>query len=74
MRQNGLRGAHRQTKRRWLTRADEAAPRSADLVERCFVAHAPNQLWVCDLFYLKTREGFVFLAFVKDVFSRMIIG
>jgi putative transposase len=74
MRRHGLRGAQRQAKRRWLTRADEAAPRPADLVERRFVADAPNQLWVCDLFYLKTREGFVFVAFVKDVFSRMIVG
>jgi len=38
------------------------------------VAERPNQLWVCDLTYLKTREGFVYLAFVKDVFSRMIVG
>jgi putative transposase len=74
MRRHGLQGAQRQAKRRWLTRADEAAPRPADLVERRFVAQAPNQLWVCDLTYLKTREGFVFLAFVKDVFSRMIVG
>jgi putative transposase len=74
MRRHGLQGAQRQAKRRWLTQADEAAPRPADLVERRFVAQAPNQFWVCDLTYLKTREGFVFLAFVKDVFSRMIVG
>jgi putative transposase len=74
MRAHGLQGAQRQAKRRWLTQADEAAPRPADLVERRFVAEAPNQLWVCDLTYLKTREGFVYLAFVKDVFSRMIVG
>jgi putative transposase len=74
MRQHGLRGAHPGRKRRWLTVADEAAPRPADLVERRFVADRPNQLWVCDLTYLKTREGFVYLAFAKDVFSRMIVG
>ncbi len=62
MRQHGLQGAQRQAKKRWLTRADEAAPRPADLVERHFVAHAPNQLWVCDLTYLKTYEGFLYLA------------
>ena len=74
MRQHGLQGAQRPVKRRWLTRADEAAPRPADLVERRFEAHAPNQLWVCDLTYLKTFEGFLYLAFVKDVFSRRIVG
>ncbi len=74
MRRHGLKGAQRQAKRRWLTQADEAAPRAADLVERRFVAETPNQLWVCDLTYLKTREGFIYLAFVKDVFSRRIVG
>ncbi len=74
MRQHGLRGAQLGRKRRWLTVADETAPRPADLVERRFVAERPNQLWVCDLTYLKTREGFVYLPFVLDVFSRMIVG
>jgi putative transposase len=73
MRVHGLRGAQ-PGKRRWLTVADETAPRPADLVERRFTAERANQLWVCDLTYLKTREGFVYLAFVKDVFSRMIVG
>jgi putative transposase len=61
-------------KRRWTTVPDEHAQRPADLVDRQFKASAPNQLWVCDLTYLKTREGFVYLAFVKDVFSRMVVG
>jgi putative transposase len=74
MRQHGLCGAQPGRKRRWLTVADESAPRPADLVERRFVAERPNQLWVCDLTYLKTREGFLYLAFVNDVFSRMIVG
>lgn len=74
MRQHGLRGAQPGHRRRWLTVVDEAASRPADLVERRFVADRPNQLWVCDLTYLKTREGFLYLAFVKDVFSRMIVG
>jgi putative transposase len=74
MRRHGLCGAQPGRKRRWLTVADEAAPRPADLVERRFVAERPNELWVCDLSYLKTREGFVYLAFVLDVFSRRIVG
>jgi putative transposase len=74
MRRHGLCGAQPGRKRRWLTVADDAAPRPADLVERRFVADRPNELWVCDLTYLKTREGFVYLAFVLDVFSRMVVG
>lgn len=74
MRRHGLCGAQPGRKRRWLTVADETAPRPADLVERRVVAERPNQLWVCDLSYLKTREGFLYLAFVKDVFSRLIVG
>jgi putative transposase len=74
MRQRGICGAQPGRKRRWLTVSDERAPRPADLVERHFVAERPNQLWVCDLTYLKTREGFIYLAFVLDVYSRMIVG
>jgi putative transposase len=74
MRQHGLRGAQPGRKKRWLTVADDSASRPADLVERRFVAERANQLWVCDLTYLKTREGFVYLAFVLDVFSRRIVG
>jgi putative transposase len=59
MRRHGLGGAQPGRKRRWLTAAGETAPRPADLVERRFHAERPNQLWVCDLTYLKTREGFL---------------
>lgn len=45
-----------------------------DLVNRCFKAKAPNQLWVADITYVRTRSGFVYTAFVTDVFSRMIVG
>ena len=74
MRRHGLCGAQPGRKRHWLTVADDTAPRPADLVERRYIAERPSQPWVCDLTYLKTREGFVYLAFVKDVFSRMIVG
>ena len=74
MRRHGLCGAQPGRKRRWLTVADDTAARPADLVARRFVAERPNELWVCDLSYLKTREGFIYLAFVLDVFSRMIVG
>lgn len=48
--------------------------RPLDLVERQFTAEAPNQLWVADLTYVATRAGWVYVAFVLDVFSRMIVG
>jgi len=56
------------------TIADANAPRPADLVERKFVAERPNQLWVADFTYVATWRGFVYVAFVIDVYSRMIVG
>ncbi len=73
MRQMGLQGVVRGKKLR-TTIADEAATRPADLVERDFSAAHPNQLWVADLSYVATWAGFVYVAFVIDVFSRMIVG
>jgi transposase InsO family protein len=49
-------------------------PRPLDLVQRSFRADRPNQLWVADFTYVSTWTGFVFVAFVIDVFSRMIVG
>ena len=45
-----------------------------DLVEREFKAQGPNKLWVADITYVRTKKGFVYAAFVTDVFSRRIIG
>jgi transposase InsO family protein len=73
MRQMGLQGVVRGKKTR-TTISDEAAARPADLVERDFTASHPNQLWVADLTYVATWAGFVYVAFVIDVFSRMIVG
>jgi transposase InsO family protein len=53
---------------------DHSAQRPADLVERKFVATRPNQLWVADFTYVATWRGFVFVAFVIDVYARMIVG
>ena len=73
MRRLGICGAVRGRKPR-TTIPDEAATRPADLVERDFTADQPNQLWVADLTYVATWLGFVYVAFVIDVFSRMIVG
>ena len=73
MRRLGICGAVRGRKPK-TTIPDEAAARPADLVERDFTADQPNQLWVADLTYVATWLGFVYVAFVIDVFSRMIVG
>lgn len=53
---------------------DDLAARPQDLVARSFKAERPNQLWVADLTYVATWRGFVYVAFVIDVFSRRIVG
>ena len=45
-----------------------------DLVERQFQADRPNQLWAADITYVRIHRGFVYTAFVTDVFSRKIVG
>ena len=69
----GLRGAVRGKPAR-TTIADDTAGRPRDLVDRQFAAAAPNRLWVADLTYVRTWSGFVYVAFVTDVFSRRIVG
>jgi putative transposase len=56
------------------TRREETAPISDDLVRRAFTAPAPNRLWVADITYLPTWQGFLYLAVVLDVFSRRVVG
>ncbi len=73
MRQLGIQGAVRGELRR-TTVGDEAAERPADLVRRDFTAPRPNRGWVADITYIRTLVGFVYAAFVVDVFSRMIVG
>jgi transposase InsO family protein len=53
---------------------EDAAERPLDLVARDFTATRPNQLWVSDLTYVATWRGYVYVAFVIDVFSRRIVG
>lgn len=73
MREMGLRGVVR-SKRARTTIPDEMAVRPADLVDRKFTAPRPNQLWVADITYVPTWSGFVYVAFVIDVYSRFIVG
>jgi putative transposase len=74
MRAEGLSGAKRGKAFTTTTRHDDRLQRPADLVERKFRAPAPNRLWVADLTYVKTHSGWVYVAFIIDVYSRMIVG
>jgi putative transposase len=74
MHQMGLQGAVRG--RAWIvtTRSGAVVDRPSDLVDRRFTASRPNQLWVADFTYVATWRGFVYVAFVIDVFARRIVG
>ncbi len=74
MREMGLRGAIRGKAYTVTTIADESCARPMDRVNRQFTASRPNQLWVADFTHVATWIGFVYVAFVIDVFSRAIVG
>src|SRR5688572_26535427 len=74
MRNDGLRGCMRGRRRKHTTRQNPLAVAAPDLVERNFVAMAPNKLWTADITHLPTDEGFLYLAFILDVYSRKVIG
>jgi len=73
MRAAGLVGCHRRRSTR-TTRRDETAAPAPDLVQRVFVADAPDRLWVADITYLPTWSKFLYLAVVLDACSRRIVG
>ena len=73
MRADGLAGVCRRRTTR-TTRRDEAATVSDDLVKRAFTATRPDRLWVADITYLPTRQGFLYLAIVLDACTRRVVG
>ncbi len=73
MRQQGLVGVSRRRGIRTTIRDERATP-APDLVQREFRAAAPNKLWVADITYVPTREGFLYLACVLDVCTRRVVG
>lgn len=73
MRKLGIQGVVRGKPKRTTTPA-ETGVRPADLVDRRFTAVAPDRLWVADLTYCRTWSGFVYVAFVIDCYSRLIVG
>ncbi len=74
MRQAGIVGCHRRKKAFSTTKQNPKADAAPDLVDRKFTATAPNQLWVADVTYVPTVQGWLYLACVTDAFSRMILG
>ena len=73
MRRQGLRGVRRGKVVR-TTISDSKAPCPLDKVNRQFRAERPNQLWVSDFTYVSTWQGWLYVAFVIDVFARRIVG
>ena len=73
MRRNAVRV---RTKRRFrvTTKSRHSHPVAANLLERNFTAQRPDEIWVADITYVWTREGWLYLAVVMDVFSRRIVG
>jgi putative transposase len=74
MREAGLRGCLRSRKKRTTTRRDKHAVPAPDLVKRNFCAIAADKLWTADITYVRTQKGFVYLAFILDVYSRKVVG
>lgn len=72
--QEGLQGVCRGRRHQTTIRDESVTVRARDLVDRNFTATGPNELWVADFTYLRTLSGFIYLSFILDVFSRMIVG
>lgn len=74
MREAGLVGASRRRNGVMTTRRDQDARPAPDLVDRNFVASGPNELWVADITFVPTANGFLYLAVVLDAWSRKVVG
>ena len=74
MRDAQLVGCHRRKRSFSITTQDPKGDIAPDRVDRQFVATKPNQLWVADVTYVPTVQGWLYLACVTDVFSRLVIG
>jgi putative transposase len=70
----GLKGVVRGARIRTTQPAEDPAAQAAGLVQRQFTASRPNQLWMADFTWVATWQGFAYVAFVIDVFSRRIVG
>lgn len=73
MRRHGIR-AKMVRRFKITTRSRSTQLIAPDLVQRQFIIHQPNRVWTSDITYIWTREGWVYLAVVLDLYSRMIVG
>ena len=73
MRQAGIR-AKTVRKFKATTNSRHNLPVAPNLLEKRFYTNVPNQVWVADITYIPTREGWLYLAAIMDIFSRMVIG
>jgi len=73
MKEAGLQGVSRRKRPSTTARSDSRRP-APDLVDRDFTADRPDELWVADITYVPTQEGYLYLAVVVDAYSRKIIG
>lgn len=74
MREAGLQGIGPNRRPKGFTRRDPDADLAPDLVNRDFTAHGPNRLWVTDLTMVATGEGPLWLAAIRDAFSRRVVA
>jgi len=73
MKEAGLRGVSRRKRPSTTVRGDSART-VPDLVDRDFTASGPDELWVADITYVPTQEGYLYLAVVLDAYSRKVVG
>jgi putative transposase len=74
MRQAGIQGKMVCKRRPHTTQSDPTHPVVANLLDRQFTAKRPNEVWLTDITYVDTAEGFLYLAAVMDLYSRQIVG
>lgn len=74
MRRHGLRAHRPRAFRVCTTDSDHALPIAPNLLDRDFAPGAPNQVWLTDITYVPTDEGWLYLAVVLDLFSRKAVG
>jgi transposase InsO family protein len=74
MRQHGIRARAPRRYRVCTTDSKHSVPVPANLLEQNFVANQPNQLWLADITYIPTSEGWLYLAVILDLFTRKVVG
>jgi len=73
MRELGIYGVHRRRPKS-LTKRDASHPAAKNVLAQDFAAKRPNEKWVADITYVKTEQGWLYLAVVLDLFSKRVVG